>query len=141
MSLLARCGAHVVRIFYGAKKLQYMSVIVRLYHLNQIVSTSRDRPPYLTTFVDWQSRRLNLACLFNTNMAVPSPHQQLLPHIVDDIAKTDPERIWAQVPQSEKTYEDGFRKISYKGMANGVNGVANWLVQRFGHVSDFETLA
>ena len=39
------------------------------------------------------------------------------------------------------TSDGGYRKISYRDLANAVNGAARWLQRMLGPGQDFETLA
>lgn len=70
-----------------------------------------------------------------------APRKQLLNHIVDDLAQTRPESVWAKVPSYESNYSGGYRKITYKMMANAINGLAWWIIDNLGASSTFETLA
>lgn len=66
--------------------------------------------------------------------------KQLLPNIIDGMAETRPEAIYVEVPCSRTSYEDGYRKITYKDFANGINGVA-WLLEKaLGRGKNHETL-
>ena len=67
--------------------------------------------------------------------------KQLLPNIVDGMARTRPEAIYAQIPNSFTSYDSGYRKISYRDLANCVNGLAWLLTQQLGPGKDCETLA
>ncbi|KAK3174025.1 putative NRPS-like protein biosynthetic cluster [Lepraria neglecta] len=73
----------------------------------------------------------------------PSLHftGDLLPHLVDKRAALTPNIIYSEYPVSTSTYEEGYRKITYKDFANAVNGAAAWLVDTLGPGKDFETLA
>ena len=65
----------------------------------------------------------------------------LLPHLVEDRARTNPDAIYAEYPVSSSSYDDGFRKITYADFANAINGIAWWLHQTLGPGQNFETLA
>ena len=65
----------------------------------------------------------------------------LVPHLVDKRAALTPDTIYAEYPVSTLTYNEGYRKITYRDLANAVNGVAQWLVDTLGPSKDFETLA
>lgn len=67
--------------------------------------------------------------------------KQLLPNIVDGIAKIRPEAIYAEIPRSRTSYESGYRKITYKDLANAINGVAWLLEKHLGRGKKQETLA
>lgn len=66
---------------------------------------------------------------------------QLLPNIVDGIAKTRPEAIYAEIPRSRTSYESGYRTITYRHLANAINGVAWRLEKHLGRGKQHETLA
>lgn len=68
-------------------------------------------------------------------------NKQLLNNIVDGTARTRPSAIYAEVPRSFHSYESGYRKITYRALANAVNGVAWWLQQELGQGQDHQTLA
>lgn len=57
------------------------------------------------------------------------------------MAQTRPQSVWAKVPRDEHYYARGYRKITYKLMANAINGIAAWLTELFGRSTTFETLA
>ena len=69
------------------------------------------------------------------------PGKQLLNHVVDDLARLTPSAVWAEMPISTTTYEHGYRKITYRMLANAVNGVAWWMHRTLGPGHEFETLA
>ncbi|KAL8971945.1 MAG: hypothetical protein Q9183_000808 [Haloplaca sp. 2 TL-2023] len=68
-------------------------------------------------------------------------NKQLLNNIVDGTARTRPSAVYAEVPRSFQSYDSGYRKITYRALANAVNGVAWWLEQELGHGQDHQTLA
>lgn len=65
----------------------------------------------------------------------------LISHLIDKRATLTPNAVYAEYPVSALTYRDGYRKITYREMANAVNGAAKWLVDTLGAGQDFETLA
>lgn len=69
------------------------------------------------------------------------PGKQLLNHMVDDIARVRPCSVWAEMPVSTTSYEAGFRKITYRMLANAINGAAWWMHESLGPGKEFETLA
>ena len=71
----------------------------------------------------------------------PKPGKQLLNHMVDDLARLTPSAVWTEMPVSTTGYERGFRKITYRMLANAINGVAWWIHQSLGPGYEFETLA
>ncbi len=67
---------------------------------------------------------------------------ELVPHIVDHLARVTPEAPYALYPVSPVSYDDGYRTITYKDFANAINGLAWWLNKTLGKPSvEFEVLA
>ncbi|KAI1777957.1 putative NRPS-like enzyme [Hypoxylon cercidicola] len=65
---------------------------------------------------------------------------ELLPHIVDRLARDKPDAtcmrqpldIYGLWPVAPASYEAGFRKVTYAQLANIINGLAWWLVDQLG---------
>ncbi|GLA90361.1 putative NRPS-like protein biosynthetic cluster [Aspergillus tubingensis] len=68
------------------------------------------------------------------------PRSELLPNIFDYYAQVKPDAIYAEYPVNPMTYEEGYRPITYKALANAINGVAGWLTKTLGPGTG-ETLA
>ncbi|KAF7925651.1 uncharacterized protein EAE98_006876 [Botrytis deweyae] len=58
--------------------------------------------------------------------------KQLLNNIIDGMARTRPNALWAVTPISFTSYSEGFRKVTYSALANAVNGIAWWLTDQLG---------
>ncbi|KAI1473095.1 putative NRPS-like enzyme [Daldinia caldariorum] len=56
----------------------------------------------------------------------------LLPHIVDRLARESPDVAYGLWPTASASYHAGFETITYSQFANAVNGLAWWLVQQLG---------
>lgn len=65
--------------------------------------------------------------------------KRLLPAVVDEIAITDPERVFASIPRTSGI-ADGFTDISYRDYARAVNSCAWWLKQELGEQSEPQVL-
>ena len=65
----------------------------------------------------------------------------LLNHHIDEIAKVNPNSVWAEIPRSDQSYDFGFEEVTYLKFANAINGAANWLKEHFGESTDFTTVA
>ncbi|RYP70479.1 hypothetical protein DL771_005416 [Monosporascus sp. 5C6A] len=65
--------------------------------------------------------------------------RRLIPHIVDDLAKSDPERIVYSFPKSQDVSK-GFRDVTARTLASAVDKVAWWLQKEIGRSSSFETI-
>lgn len=72
---------------------------------------------------------------------VPSYTKELIPNIVDHLAKVQPHKLYAEYPISSLSYQEGYRKITYGDFANAVNGMAWWLHEALGPGENFEVLA
>ena len=70
-----------------------------------------------------------------------SQNKQLLNHIVDGTAKIRPSAVYAEVPRSSDSYEQGYRSVTYRAFANAINGVAWWLHDKLGSGQNHQTLA
>lgn len=70
----------------------------------------------------------------------PVSKKQLLPHIVDGMANSQPFALYAEYPFSPTSYEPGFRKVTYRDLANVVNGLAWQLHDTLGPGKCFPTL-
>ncbi|TGO17333.1 hypothetical protein BPAE_0435g00080 [Botrytis paeoniae] len=70
-----------------------------------------------------------------------SSTKELLPNLVDAIAATEPEAIFAEYPVDPVSYESGYQKFSYGSLANAANGIAWLLQEKLGPGEDFPTLA
>ena len=73
--------------------------------------------------------------------SLPWITDDLVPHIVDKRAKTSPEAIYAQYPVSTTSYENGYRKVTYRELANAVNGMAQWCHDTLGPCRNHEVVA
>lgn len=64
--------------------------------------------------------------------AANQPPRPLLPHMLDQIACTDPHVIYGIWPVTPASYEAGVRTVTYAQLANVVNGLTKWLVENMG---------
>ncbi|KAK3307162.1 uncharacterized protein B0T15DRAFT_553631 [Chaetomium strumarium] len=72
----------------------------------------------------------------------PSYGKRLLVNIVDERARTEPDREWVSIPRSSNP-SDGWKKITYKQAANAINRVAHRLASSTGvpPPGEFRTVA
>lgn len=56
----------------------------------------------------------------------------LLPHAIDELAATEPESIYGKYPADPNNYDAGFKSITYRQLANAINGVARWVESEIG---------
>lgn len=64
---------------------------------------------------------------------------RLLPQVVDEYARIDPNRIYASILLSANVSQ-GFRDVRMKDMARAVNSMAWWIKDHLGLRTDFETV-
>ncbi|TGO82231.1 hypothetical protein BPOR_0883g00020 [Botrytis porri] len=57
------------------------------------------------------------------------------------MAQTKPQALYVEFPVSPVTYDEDFRKVTYKDFANAINGVAWCLHDNLRVGKEFETLA
>lgn len=70
------------------------------------------------------------------------PKDWLLPSLIDHRAQTEPDTVWTEYPASPSTYDEGFKTVTYRKLANAVSGAARWIERTLGGKSDnFEVLA
>lgn len=64
-----------------------------------------------------------------------------LPTIIDQLARSNPDNIWAEYPSSPTTLDDGFQQITYAQFARAVNSSARHIQQVLGRRGTGEPLA
>ncbi|KAI2613578.1 acetyl-CoA synthetase-like protein [Hypoxylon fragiforme] len=57
---------------------------------------------------------------------------KLVPDEIDEIAATEPESIYGKYPADTSNYNAGFRSITFRQLANAINGVSRWLESEIG---------
>jgi len=62
----------------------------------------------------------------------PRRTSDLVPHIVDYLAETEPDGLFAEYPISATSYDEGYRSITYGAFANAINGLAHWIRHTLG---------
>ncbi|KAF2867579.1 hypothetical protein BDV95DRAFT_610493 [Massariosphaeria phaeospora] len=65
--------------------------------------------------------------------------KRLIPAVVDETARNDPERICFSMPRSANL-EDGFQDISFRTFAHSINKMAHFIQREIGRSSMFETV-
>ncbi|KXH49398.1 thioester reductase domain-containing protein [Colletotrichum nymphaeae SA-01] len=64
-------------------------------------------------------------------MAQPQYGKRLIPQVLDEVAKSEPNREFISVPRSSDP-QDGWKPISYKQIANAVNRIAQRIIDKRG---------
>ncbi|TAQ90978.1 hypothetical protein B7494_g699 [Chlorociboria aeruginascens] len=75
------------------------------------------------------------------NMASTKEQEQLIPHVIDEIARTEPDATWLEFPKVTGTYESGFEAITFAQFANAINGIAHLLEKALGKSETVQPLA
>lgn len=70
----------------------------------------------------------------------PDCGRRLLPTLIDDIARSNPDRPFASLPKTTDP-RDGFIDINFRTIATAINRCAWWIETEFGRSLDFESLA
>lgn len=73
----------------------------------------------------------------------PDCGRRLLPVVIDQLARDDPERPWASFPVDDWNLSAGYEDISYKALAGAINKLAHFIVDNVGRSvpGKFETIA
>lgn len=66
------------------------------------------------------------------NTQIAKWQTELLPHMVDHLARETPGAAYGLWPVAPTSYEKGFRTITYAHLANIINGLAHLLVKQLG---------
>ncbi|PIG84290.1 hypothetical protein AARAC_007854 [Aspergillus arachidicola] len=66
---------------------------------------------------------------------------KLLPTIIDELARDEPNGLWMEYPTSPTNLDVGYSRITYAELANAVNGVANCITSALGRANTGESLA
>lgn len=66
--------------------------------------------------------------------------QRLFPHIVDDVARSNPERSLGVIPKGADV-SDGFQEVTAAKLAYAVNVVSWWIENEIGRATQEQTIA
>ena len=70
----------------------------------------------------------------------PKYGHRLLPRLVDELARTTPNRVFALIPRSAQ-YADGLQEVTISTFARAINRAAALIESNIGKGTDFETIA
>ena len=73
-------------------------------------------------------------------MQTPDYGRRLLPSLIDEIAATDPDRVFLSIPRTADI-QDGFQDISFQRLAKAIDRCAWWLEQLLERGKGFPTVA
>lgn len=74
-------------------------------------------------------------------MPTPDCGRRLLPAVIDQRARDEPERPWCSLPRDDYDLSKGFENISFARFANGINKLAWFIEKAIGKSTSFETIA
>ena len=66
--------------------------------------------------------------------------KRLIPHVVDELARTNPDHVFAMVPKTSNL-ADGFQEITIKSFARAVDEIAHRVESATGKSTKFDTIA
>ncbi|KAJ4385395.1 hypothetical protein N0V93_009823 [Gnomoniopsis smithogilvyi] len=72
-------------------------------------------------------------------MVPPFYGRRLVPQVLDELAVTDPQRVYAAIPRTADV-KDGYQDITVADLARCVNFTSKWIEEKFGTSSNFETI-
>ncbi|KAI4853541.1 acetyl-CoA synthetase-like protein [Aureobasidium sp. EXF-8845] len=72
----------------------------------------------------------------------PEYGTRLLPSLIDEVATTTPDRVYASIPKDDKDISQGFKNITYADFARAIDALSWWLDETLGKADDtFPTFA
>ncbi|KAI0468452.1 male sterility protein-domain-containing protein [Xylaria cf. heliscus] len=74
------------------------------------------------------------------NGHIPNYGQRSIPDIIDDVAKSEPLKVFASIPISEDL-SDGYIDVSYRDVANAINRASWWLSESLGLANTSEVFS
>ena len=66
--------------------------------------------------------------------------RRLIPTVVDEMAASTPDHVYAMIPRSQD-FSDGLDNVTSRDLASAVNRAAFWIEHNLGRGVDFETIA
>lgn len=67
--------------------------------------------------------------------------RRLLPAVIDQLARDEPDRPWCSLPRDDYDLSQGFEDISYSRLANAINKLAWFIEEHISKSTTFETVA
>lgn len=72
-------------------------------------------------------------------VSTPDYGRRLLPMLIDEAARDNPEHVVYSFPFTDNPAE-GFRKVTNSGYANAINRAARWMESALGKSNSFESV-
>lgn len=70
---------------------------------------------------------------------MPAYGRRLVPQVLDELATTDPDRVYAAIPKTADV-KGGYRDVTVAELARCVDYTAKWMEAKFGRSESFETI-
>lgn len=77
----------------------------------------------------------------HSSATTPDYGRRLLPSLIDHIAQTAPNTVWASIPKDADDLSQGWKNVTYATFANAVNRVAHRFISNTGPGTDYPTVA
>jgi len=65
---------------------------------------------------------------------------RIVPHIVDEVAKTAPNTKWVEVPRNNDNVQDGYKSLTFGQLSQAVSRMARWMEKTIGTSTSRETI-
>jgi acyl-CoA synthetase (AMP-forming)/AMP-acid ligase II len=65
---------------------------------------------------------------------------RVVPHIVDEIARTAPDTKWVEVPRNNDNLQDGYKSLTFGQLSQAVSRMARWMEKTIGTSTSRETI-
>lgn len=70
---------------------------------------------------------------------IPPYGRRLVPQVLDELASTDPHRVYAAIPKTAEV-KDGYQDVTVADLARAINFMAKWIEDKFSRSTTFETI-
>ncbi|KAI5273178.1 acetyl-CoA synthetase-like protein [Aureobasidium subglaciale] len=65
---------------------------------------------------------------------------RVIPHLVDEIAKTAPDTKWVEVPRNDNNLQEGYKTLTFGQLSQAVSKMARWIEVTVGTSTSRETI-
>jgi thioester reductase-like protein/acyl-coenzyme A synthetase/AMP-(fatty) acid ligase len=65
---------------------------------------------------------------------------RVVPHIVDEIARTAPDTKWVEVPRNNDNLQEGYKSLTFGQLSQAVSKMSRWMEKTFGTSTSRETI-
>ncbi|KAH0385728.1 acetyl-CoA synthetase-like protein, partial [Aureobasidium melanogenum] len=67
-------------------------------------------------------------------------HFRVVPHIVDEVARTAPDTKWVEVPRNNDNLQDGYKTLTFGQLSQAASRMARWIEKTIGTSTSRETI-